>query len=118
MKEQFDIHKAYDTLLLDVIEERGIQLWPNRNSKGTAIVSWTVSSSKPWVQTTKQSLKAALVKHLFKLHELQFVKTTALPSATPSDGTVCSVSKQESHQISLCSLCSQTLKTGMEETTK
>lgn len=65
------VAKDFDELFLDFMERRGVQVWPNRNSKGTAIVSWTASCANPFIQTTKQNLKAAIVKLMFKLEELK-----------------------------------------------
>lgn len=78
-----EVRKLFDDLFIDFIEERGIQLWPEwkRTKQGFGTVvevgdpeKWTVSSSKPFKQVTRPSLKAALTALAMELGDVRFKK--------------------------------------------
>jgi len=68
MKEPYnEVAKDFDTLFLDYVEEHKIQLWPNKDG------TWTVQHTKPFIQVTRSSLKAAMVKLFITLEEVKFI---------------------------------------------
>lgn len=51
-----------DKELLDMVQERGIQIWPTRKSKNGPVMNWYAQNVFPFIQSYGGTVREALTK--------------------------------------------------------
>lgn len=51
-----------DTELLDMVQKRGIQIWPQRKTAHGPVINWYAQNVSPFIQTYGSTVREALLK--------------------------------------------------------